>query len=200
MKSLNILNYNVEKHLLKYTNIELLYFKNYFIIKSNFAFFLLNKKILYKTCFINIKNDFNFYFICKLKFIKTILFNLKNIFYGLYLIYFIKLKLIGLTARGLFKVKQKKIKYNKSILKSYKYIRFEIGYNHFVDIFLANNLFFRKKKKKFIIFANSKKVLHCFVLFLKNIKKMTAYKLKGMSFSGFKLKFKKGKKSFRSFR
>jgi hypothetical protein len=183
---LKVINYKIEKHLLKYTDINILFNNDYIVFHSKFAYFLLNKKINNKSIlklFLDIKKH-NIYILCFIKNIKNIFYILKNIFYGLYLVYFIRLKLIGLTARGLFKHKRKKIIYKKTALKNYKYIRFEIGYNHFLDIYLSKNIFFRKRKKKFIIFTTSKKILHSFVRFLQRVKKMTAYKLKGMKFSG----------------
>lgn len=198
--------YRFEKNLLKYTNIEIHYWNKYLFLKSNFGLFFINKSLakyrnedLLTQVYVNEKKIL---FICEMKIIKNVIFTLKNLLYGLFLLYNVRLKLVGLTARGLLKGKRKKIIYGKKkkVIKNFTSIRLDLGFNHFVDIILSTNIYIRKRKKKFTFFTTSKKILHNFMLFLKLVKKMTAYKLKGVRFSGLKLKFKKGKKNFRVFR
>ena len=168
-----IIKYNNSKNLnliLKKNNINnyiyiFIFFKNKLINYINLG---LNVKFLVNNKFFFIKQSF-FLFV---NLIKTFIFNYLN---G----YFKELNLKG-------------IGYSIFILNKYLYI--DLGYSHYIGIYINKNLILKRFKNKLVIYSKSKILVNNFIKLLEKFKKIDIYKGKGFILKTKVLKLKEGKK------
>lgn len=144
---------------IKYNNINLFLFNNKLNVEHKI--FLNYDFIFFKK---NLINFFYFkYFIECSKFIN----NIKKSFLSVTRGFCMHLELIGLGYSVSVKIK-------KSI------IRFNIGYNHSVYYNIPNNIIIRSKRKRLYLFCYSFFLLKKISVDLKNFRRLSVYKLKGI--------------------
>jgi large subunit ribosomal protein L6 len=109
--------------------------------------------------------------------------NLYNSTYGCFLssskIWFEELELVGLGYRLTIK--------NRSV-------RFRLGFSHVIILTIPLSVFVLKRKKRLIVYSTNKEQLSFFVSFLLRLKKMSAYKIKGIKKKNQIFNLKPGKK------
>jgi hypothetical protein len=141
---------------------------------DGFNIFLFNnlKKINYKFFL-----DYNFFFIKKnlinyfyfknflerSKFLNII----KKLFFHVIQGFCLHLELIGLG-------------YSVTVKKAENLLRFNIGFNHSVYYVIPNNILIKTKRKKIFLFSYSFLLLKKVGVDLKNFRKLSVYKLKGI--------------------
>lgn len=141
---------------------------------NNFNFFLFNKVLNIKYSFFlnydfyflkkNLINNFYFKnFIDRSKFLNI----LKKSFLSVTRGFCMHLELIGLG-------------YSVTVKKLKNLIRFNIGYNHSVYYNIPLNIIIRSKRKRLYLFSYSFFLLKKISVDLKNFRKLSVYKLKGI--------------------
>lgn len=168
----SLLNLNIRYFIFK-INLINSKFSNYIILKKNF---------LYNCYFLPHKIYLN----CKKKMYYSTLLTLFNNLLNDLLIIHKKFLII----KGLF--------FKISKLKN-SYLQFELGYSHTIILKIPNNIkiyLLNKKQTKFVLLSNNKQMLFNFIKFIKNIKKINAYKKQGIYLKKEHIILKTGKKKF----
>jgi len=141
---------------------------------DNFNFFLFNKLLNVSYTF---ALDYNFFFLKK-NLVKSFYFKnfierskflniLKKSFLSVSRGFCVHLELIGLG-------------YSVTVKKKQNILRFNIGFNHSVYYNIPNNIIIRSKRKRLYLFSYSFFLLKKVVIDLKNFRKLSVYKLKGI--------------------
>lgn len=153
----------------------------------------------FKDSVILLNNNIN-NIILNVKFSKT-LFKIKvkknylNIFNKIYFKCFLGLisSLIVQLKTGFFlEILLKGVGFN--VYKKKKFLFFELGFSHYIGIYIPNNLIIKRFKARLAIFSFSKNLAHNFVKKLLLLKKVDAYKGKGVIYKNQKIILKEGKK------
>lgn len=140
-------------------------------VKLNILYVFLNDRNNIYKCIINdnvkllVSNNY-FYLLSPIKHIlNTTFIDFRKLHYIKYLIYSLKIEIIG-------------IGYRFSIQKNYIYIY--IGYSHLIKISLSNNIQIKYDNREIIIFHKIKYMLGNIYFLLKKLKKDDVYKGKGI--------------------
>lgn len=148
--------------------------KNIIFEYNNLNFLLCNKNL---NIFYKFTLDFNFYFLKKelvtnfyfknfverAKFLNILKKSFLNVLRG----FCMHLELIGLG-------------YSVTVKKSKNVLRFNIGFNHSVYYNIPLNIIIRSKRKRLYLFSYSFFLLKKVSVDLKNFRKLSVYKLKGI--------------------
>ena len=81
-----------------------------------------------------------------------------------------------------------------NVYKKKKFLFFELGFSHYIGLIIPKNLVIKRFKARLAIFGFSKGLVHNFVKKLLLLKKVDAYKGKGVIYRNQKLILKEGKK------
>jgi len=154
------------KYLKKVNNIDIKFnLKN--LILFNEKKLISHKIILDYDFFFLKKNLVNFFFFKNFLERSKFLNSLKKSFFSVTLGFCMHLELIGLG-------------YSVTVKKSKKLIRFNIGFNHSVYYNIPNDIVIRSKRKRLYLFSYSFFILKNVSVDLKNFRRLSIYKLKGI--------------------
>jgi ribosomal protein L6P/L9E len=134
-------------------------------------------KILNSNCF------YTFQFISFRISISIIQKQLKLFLKGLVQGFFLEFRIIGLG----FKIR-------KGSLFSEKFIKFDIGFSHFIKFPVAKMLRIGRTKKRFMLFSSDYHMLSIILKNIQNLRKHNPYKMRGLKLTGYKIRLKPGKK------
>ena len=152
----------------------------------------MKKKVLLKK-YLKINKDNEFFLLTNSGILKIIN-NYNNNIFNYYLVNLLVKNLIKLFFLKYYYFKEiylKGLGYHVSIKNNY--LRFAIGYNHFIFLRVPINVKVYTKKDSLIIFGLNKNVLNMFVKKIKLLKKNNSYKKQGLYTNLENIKLKKGK-------
>ena len=81
-----------------------------------------------------------------------------------------------------------------NVYKKKNFLFFELGFSHYIGICIPKNIIIKRFKARLAIFSFSKNLAHNFVKKLLLLKKVDAYKGKGVIYKNQKIILKEGKK------
>lgn len=108
---------------------------------------------------------------------------LKLFLKGLLQGFFLEFRIVGLG----FKVK-------KGAYSLLKFVKFDIGFSHFIKMSLPSLIKFGRTKKRFMLFSNDHTTLKIILKNIQNLRKHNPYKTRGLKLTGLKTRVKPGKK------
>ena len=73
-------------------------------------------------------------------------------------------------------------------------VRFRLGFSHVIILPIPSSIFLLKRKKRLLVYSTNKEKLSFFVSLLLKLKKMSAYKVKGIKKKNQIFNLKPGKK------
>jgi large subunit ribosomal protein L6 len=81
-----------------------------------------------------------------------------------------------------------------NVYKKKNFLFFELGFSHYIGVYIPNNIIIKRFKARLAIFSFSRNLAHNFVKKLLLLKKVDAYKGKGIIYKNQKIILKEGKK------